>query len=298
MTFRAYKRAATLTLARPAVSTRGGRFGAYFRQGNGITIGGAELDQSLRFTFRVTKDLKPEPNYTDLTVYNLSETHRAEFSRKPVHIRLEVGYDGETQGLFVGDLRWSDSQREGPDWRTQIQAGDGERAYRHARVNRSFKPGVSVRDALAEAAGSMELELPAGLSTLIPDVGKQFAGGLAMAGPAHREMTRLLRPLGAEWSIQDGRLVVLPGNGAKRDTAILLGGDGLPVIGSPEFGPPEKDKPPTLKVKTLLFPGFTCGGRIQLKTRGVSGLFKVVQIVHTGDTMGQDWYSSLEATQL
>lgn len=301
MTFRAIKRAAVLTLAKPAVSSRGGRFGAYFQQQpNGIAIGGATLDRSLRFTFKIEKDLKPEPNYTDIVVYNLSESHRAEFQRKPVHVRLEVGYDGETQGLFVGDLRWAEHRRNGVDWETHIQAGDGERAYRHARVNRSFKPGVSAFDALKEAASSMELELPSGLADALPSLSGQYAGGLSMTGPAHREITRILTPRGAEWSVQDGRLVILPKSGARRDTAILIGADGLPVIGAPEFGPPGekgKDKPPTLTVKTLLFPGFVCGGLIQLKTRSVSGLFKVARIVHTGDTHGQDWYSTLEATQ-
>lgn len=303
MTARLFKRTAVLTLARYAPTTaRGGKFGAFFQtQGNGIAIGGADASESLRFTFRIEKDLEPEPNYSDIVVYNMRADHRAEFQKKPVSVRLDVGYDGEAARIFTGNLRWSDTQREaGTTWVTTIQCGDGERAYSNARVNRSFRPGVDIGTGLREAAKAMELDIPDAMLSIIPGVDRQFAGGLTMTGPAHREMTRLLKPLGASWSVQDGKLQLLAGTAARPDAAILVGADGIPVIDRPEYGPPGKSgqgKPPTLTIKTLLFPGYACGGRIQVSTPGVSGVFKVQKLVHTGDTHGKDWYTTLEAIQ-
>lgn len=278
MASRLFKRGARLLLTSPALVA------------NQIEIVG------LRVAFNLEKGINSEPNTGEIIVTNLSSDTRAELQRKPLAVRLEVGYDGELERLFVGDARYVSSQRDGADWVTKIQLGDGERTYQFSRVNRSFKRGVSVGAAVREVAGAMGLPLNSNANLADLD-NKEFVSGLTLSGPGRRELNRLLAPYGKEWSIQDGRLQVLSEAEARFDQAVLVSQD-TGMIGSPTFGTPEKAKKnPILNVKMLLYPGLTPGGKLQVVSNNINGLFRVEKVKHTGDTRGEDWFSEIEARQ-
>lgn len=267
-----------------------------------FTHGGNQIEiKELRAEFIVIKHLGRKPNTCEITISNLSEETRAELEVKPLHVRINVGY-GDTVGrLFAGDVRWAESERADSDWRTVIHLGDGERAYRYARVNRSHKSGVTVGAAVREIAESMGLKVPRGLKGL----DKQYVAGLSLSGEAAVELDRLLTPLGKRWSIQDGRLMILGEDETRRDIAFVMtgptpGDNGTGVIGSPALGSPARSKEPArLKMRHLLREEIVPGGKIQLFTRDFGGsLFKVTRVVHSGDTHGDRWESAIEAKPL
>ena len=298
-----FGRAVALTIAKPT--------GFFLQQGsNALVI------RDMRVQFEIEKHLGREPNTCRVQVTNLAENTRAAVQVKPLHVRLEAGYAGQVQRLFTGDLRWAHSQRVDADWVTELELGDGERAFRHARVNRSYRAGVDVRTALAETAKSMGLTLPAEAAGL-RSLSEQFAAGLSLSGVAAEEMTALLAPFGLSWSVQDGRLQILTADGTRADQALLISQD-TGMIGSPEFGPPdaaapstrESTQPPTtarivrdsrkpvLTVRTLLKPTLIPGGKILVQARAVKGLFKVTTVRHQGDTHGEPFESEIEAIPL
>jgi hypothetical protein len=250
----------------------------------------------MRVAFSLEKTIKAEPNKGEITVSNLAEATRAELQRKPLAVRLEAGYDGELERLFVGDARYVQSKRDGASWLTMIQLGDGERSYQFGRVNRSFRRGITVGAAIREVASAMGLPVTVNANLTELDQ-KQFVSGLTLFGPGRRELTRLLQPHGREWSIQDGRLQILTAEEARFDQAVLVSQD-TGMIGSPEFGVPEKKGgKPALSVKMLLYPGLTPGGRIQVVSNNINGLFRIEKVRHSGDTHGEEWYSEIEARE-
>lgn len=259
----------------------------------------------LRVTFNIEKTLSEEPNTCELQIFNLAETTRGELDKKPMNVRIDAGYDGVLERLFQGDLRWGASKHVGVDWESKIQLGDGDRSYRYARVNRSFKAGVNIKTALGEVVKSMGLKMPKSAAEAT-DLIKQFASGTVVHGPSQVEMTRLLEPYGMSWSIQDGGLQILKGSDPKSQDALLVSQD-TGMIGTPEFGPPMsksgKDEKklgsskPILTVLSLLYPGVTPGGLIQMDARKIKGLFRVDRVVHSGDTHGPDWQTKIEARQ-
>lgn len=278
-----FDRAFRLTVAKPD--------GFFLQRGtNALVI------ERLRADFQAEKHLGKEPNTCRISVTNLAETTRVALQGKPLYVRLEAGYEGQVQRLFEGDLRWSQSVREGADWVTSLELGDGERAYRHARVPpRSYRAGVDVRTALTETARAMGLTLPAEAAGL-RELSKQFTGGLTLSGVAADEMQRLLAPFGLVWSVQDGRLQILSASGTRADEALVISQD-TGLIGSPEYGAPAnaKDKP-VLSLRTLLYPSVTPGGKILVQARAVRGVFKVQRVTHVGDTHGGAWDTEIEAT--
>lgn len=278
---RLFNRSVRLTLKRPLPA----RFFEYGGASEVITI------TDLRVTFDVDKHTGAEPNTCEIVVYNLARTTRASLETKPVHVTLEAGYDGQLETLFLGDLRWSKSRPVGTEWETKIQLGDGERAFRHGQVSRSYKGGVSTRDAVREVARSMELTIdPATLATISQ---AQHVQGLTLSGRSEAEMTRLLAPHGLEWSIQDNRLQILAPDLARGSDPILIAQD-TGMIGSPEWAAPNHDgKRPRLNVKCLLKPQLYAGRLIEVQSVAVNGRFKCDKIKSTGDTWGDEFTSSM-----
>ncbi len=277
---RKFRREVAVTIARPT---------AYFQSTALATI------RDLRVVFTVERGIGKEPNKCDVEIYNLAETSRAELQTKPIGLRLDVGYDGRLDRLFEGDLRFCSHQRERTEWVTRAQVGDGDRAFRYARVTRAYRAGVSARDVVRDIAASMGLSLPAQASAY-EELSRQFASGEALFGPAQAELSRVLAASGLTWSIQDGALQILRDVDTTKGTAVLISQDNG-MIDAPDLGAPvKKNGPPVLTVKTLLNTDVKPGGKISVESRSVRGLYKVRKVLHQGDTHGQDFTTTIEGT--
>ena len=253
----------------------------------------------LRAQFHVTKTLVKEPNTLDLKVTNLSEHTRAGMQKKGAKVVVLAGYPGTAAIIFSGDARSIDHVKDGAEWVTHVQCGDGERAYQFARFSQSFKPGTSVADVVAAAAKALGIDASQAIAR-VKQGGvralKQFVGGFAAHGKASSELDKLMQSLGLTWSIQDGSLQVLAGTETLKGQAILLTPD-TGLIGSPDHGTPAKPgQPAVMKVRSLLQPSIRPGCRIQIQSLAVNGQFRVQKVEHLGDTDGSDWYTDVEAT--
>lgn len=251
--------------------------------------------EDLRLRFRVVKTLRKEPNTAEVTVTNLSQRSRAELQDKAFRVTLQAGYADTIATVFIGDARDVDSRRAGPDWETKIQAGDGERGYRHGRVSESFKGGTSVAAVVRKFAQGMGVDVATASGFLGELAGKQFVTGYTAHGRASRELDRLLRRSGYEWSVQDGKLLVAKPDAAGFESAVELSPD-TGMVDSPEMASPEKKGgKPTLRIKSLLQPTLLPGSKVVVRSTQHKGAFKIKKVTHTGDTAGGEFYSELEA---
>lgn len=275
-----FERVARLTVAKPIE----GSFSRF--QSNAVEI------ENLRIQFRVAKTIEKEPNTAEITVTNMSERTRSELQSKGSRVILEAGYPTSIAQLFSGDSRTITHRHDGVEWSTVIHCGDGERAYRYARVNESFRAGTPVRVVayrLAELLGLDRGEIEAQLS----GVSAQYVSGYSARGQAALELDRVLRTAGYEWSIQDGRLQVLRANAAADETVEISPETGL--IGTPEVGAPEKETGrPIVRFRALLTPRIRPGVRVSMKSSSHVGVLRVLRADHSGDTAGGDWYTDGE----
>lgn len=275
-----FQRGCSVTVAKPD--------GFFTQKPNAVVI------SDLRIQFHVEKTIGEEPNRCDVTVTNLAEGTRGQVVAKPLYVRLDAGYDGSLERLFTGDLLWGSSAKTGADWETTLQLRDGDRAFRYARVSRSYRGGVSARDAIVEAGRAMGLTVKLS-PTADRELRAQFASGLTLAGTAAGELSRLLAPFGMSWSIQDGRLQILRADELRADQAVVVSED-TGMIGVPELGAPiRKGGRPVALVKMQLYPRVTPGGKVRIESRTVRGTFKALRVSHTGDTHGIPWETAVEA---
>lgn len=275
--------------------------------------------EGFRISFKVKKTSDEKPNTAEVKVTGLSADSRGRaYKMKGQRLTLVAGYGEDAAVIFVGDIRFIESKRENADWVTKFEAGDGERNVQHARASQSFKGGTKATDIAKSLIGKMKLNPGTAMDVLKGKAGadKLFTGGFTAHGSAAKNLSKVLKPLGLEWSIQDGKLQLLPIRGVTAETAVLLSPD-TGLVGSPEQSTPEKSsknqaaeiddeladefesgaaesKPAYLKIRSLLQPSIRPGRQILLQSEARNGYFRCVNVDHSGDTDGQDWYSDAE----
>lgn len=263
-----------------------------------ITVGTLEIDSSkalvpLSVQFSVKKNLKPEPNKAEISIVNLKEDHRTQIDQAgSVPVKIEAGYKGHMSMLFLGDLRTSISVRNGPDFITSVASGDGEKAIRTARVNKSIKKGTPIDDVLktaARAIGVSDGNLNQAVAQLkFSTVGSLFAEGTVLSGNAAREMTALCRSVGMSWSVQNGKLQLLPIGQALKAEAIKCSAT-TGMIGSPSV-----DNKNVLSVRMLMAPDIEPGRLLVLDSLYLKGNYRIEETTHAGDYRGNDWYVDIK----
>lgn len=190
-----------------------------FQRAYRLNIGSVEIDardgvglDSLRIAFSVQRDVTRHPNNAEISVYNLTPSHRAALAKQPsVRVRLEAGYVGDLGVVFDGDLRSARTQKEGADFITRASGGDGLTQCRTARINRTFAAGTPVSTVLAALAKSLGV----GVGNLKDFGGVSLANGsktltrsLTLSGATFDELEHVTRSCGLRWSVQDSALQI------------------------------------------------------------------------------------------
>lgn len=261
-----------------------------------IEIDGGVADRrgvvGMRVRFNIIKSRKKEPNNSEITITNLSPSRRSSLQHKGVHVLLEAGYkDTGVSRLFSGDVRTVDHVRSDADWDTVMHLGDGERAWKYARVNVSHAPGTRSSDVLRSLADAMGLEL-GNAGQQADKLNSKLDQGFCAAGSASRALDLFVRSIGKEWSVQDGELQILDPY-AHLDLPVPEISPDTGLIGSPEMGsPPAKGKPALVKFKSLLIPTKP-GARVKLKSKRYDGYVTVQACTFSGDTSGDDWFTEI-----
>lgn len=289
---RLYKRGYAITFAR---LVKGQFFPTNGTAATKITDLHAQFSIERQHRFSDGETSHPQPNTCRISIWNLASATRAALEYKPTYVRLEAGYDDNVRLLFEGDILFATSKREGVDWITELQLTDGGRAYREARVNRSYKAGIQAREALRDICTAMGVKPPR--ASELGELAAQYVSGLTLYGNAARELTRVLAPHGLSWSIQNGRLQILRDTDARSEAAITVSQD-AGMISSPEFGAPDKPgKRPILSGKMLLHPGILPGGLIKVQSLTANGLYRVDRVTHECSSWTGDFMTSFEARQ-
>lgn len=255
-----------------------------------------DLLPMLRCAFKVERTLKRAPNKVELTVYNLSPEHRKALQKQHLPVAIVAGYVNNVHQIFAGDLVYAKSVKTGPDWITTLQAGDGSKRMKLGRINKSLKGPATLGDSLNAIAD--ELGLGKGnLADVISSgsLRSAFSGykqGVSFSGKADDALDRVLKPMGYDWSVQDGQLQILAPDKARATQAYVL----TPTSGM--IGSPEVGDDGSLKVRAFLIPQLTPGQPVKIQSRDFNSFFRIDKTTFIGDTTTNDWFADLELTPI
>jgi hypothetical protein len=272
---------------------------------SGSTGDGLDLS-NLRIVFKVTKTDAQTPNTAEITVYNLAAETATQIKEEFTEVLLQAGYKDGEGVIFRGSIKQARIGREsGTDTYLSISAGDGDQAYNFAVVNATLAAGSTQADQIAAASAPMT-----GISQgYIGDTGAaRLPRGKVMYGMSRDYLRQTARATDTTWSIQDGKLQIVPLTGVLPTQAVVINSK-TGMIGAPE------QTTEGVKVKALLNPLFAIGGKVQINEQDVQeakietaesgstanspaaiskdGIYRIISIEHTGDTRGTEWYSDL-----
>jgi len=253
----------------------------------GVPGGSFRRFEDLRVSARVRKGLEGEPNNAEIDVYNTNEDSISAAQEDGAIVRLFAGY-GVPRLIFEGSINRGGAvmKKQGPDRVLSIDAKDGGRQFRQARINETFDRGTDLAEVFDVLADATELPLGA---IEIPQ-GAQLTQGVTLTGRVSDALDRLARSLDVSISVQDQFLQVIPRGGFGPEQAILVSSaDGTKnLIGSPS---PGSDG---LEVRAILDGRFLPGQRISLDSERFNGVYRVISLEHVLDSgWDQSFYSDL-----
>lgn len=250
-------------------------------------IGNATEIEGERIRFEVSKHLAKEPNKATIKIHNLAAHTRSEIEKGDMAIRLHAGYEGNLRLLFYGDLRRASSARESTDIVTTMSVADGAQAFKHARMNKSYKPPTKLIRVLQDMAKSMDLELPRELVNR-PELQQTISTGVSAQGATRDVMTSVLAEFGYGWSIQNGILQILRDEDLRPGEAFLVDAD-AGLVNNPERTIPEKQGGKAeVKFDVLLYPELQPGAKVRLASEFINLEMKLTDVTHTGDNDASD----------
>lgn len=260
------------------------QFGRVCRLIVGADGSGIEI-KDLRIRFDVKKTSDGEPNTAVIEVYNLNPEHQSQIIKEWSDIRLIAGYKGDERLIFQGQIRTAIPVVEGTDRIVTIEAGDGDREVLRGFINKTLDKGCTGDDIVSECKKSMF-----GISSTYQDsLDSTYSRGKVLSGRASDIMNNQVKKEDAQWSIQDGQMLVLQGDNVLPN-AVWSITKNTGMLGSPE--------PTTigLKVSTLLNPAYLIGGVAKVESLVFSGGIRIESINHKGDNYAPDaeWLSELE----
>lgn len=267
--------------------------------------------EGLQVEFNIERTLEKEPSTCTLSVYNLAQATRdalqQEANRKTVTV--EAGYGDDMQAIFVGDITSVIHLQDGPDFITEIEAGDGDRASRNW-VRANFAPGVPLATVVRHLIKAAGLRAPAKLNQTLQTyeakgTPTRFQNGIVLHGYAVDELYEILNGRGIRFSIQDNKVQLLAYDGAipRSSTLHLTSTSGL--VGAPSLrvrtvgGENSKKKREVLEATTLLVPGIMPGAEVYVEGANIKGgIFRIDRATFRGSVFGSEFAIDIEGSRV
>lgn len=269
---------------------------------------------SMRIHFRTCQLDNQTPNNATIRVFNLSDDTARKVQKEYQRVVLEAGYvEGDFGIIFAGTIKQVRRGRINQmDTYLDVLAADGDQPYNFGFVNKSLKAGAKLIDQLNAVGKGMELE-----RGYVPDLPPTaLSRGKVLFGMGRDSMRDISNTAGGTWSIQDGKIQIIPLTGYLPGEAVVLNSQ-TGLIGLPE------QTEGGIYVRALLNPKMKVGGLLQINNASIQrallggnllfassrledlpgllpkvtddGFYRVYVAEYEGDTRGGPWYVNVTA---
>lgn len=261
---------------------------------------GVALDVSqLRCTFKIQKTILQQPNFSEITIYNLSPDTENAIIQEGNRIVIEAGYEGDQYGLiFDGDVIQPIRDKEdGVSYRLTLYSLDGDRFYNQGFVGFSVLKGQSARSMVENVVS--QAKVPAQLGSISDGFSTQeLSRGKVVFGLAKDYLRQLAQTQDASFYLEDGKVNIVRMSDLPEGEILDL---------SPTSGligvPAQNDQGVTFKC--LLNPRIKINSLVHIDNSLIraqtfqlgqpirnldnDGIYRVISVTYTGDTRGDAW---------
>ena len=243
------------------------------------------------------------PNPAQFSIYNLGPDSRALVQSKVgTKIIVEAGYGDSPKQLFFGNILWARTHKEGPDYITEIQAGDGSFAISNGQVNQSFSGPTTYQQAIDACITSLAATgVTRGVVKGIPEGGYQ--NGIVLTGSPMDRLKEICNKLNLRCSIQNNQVTIVPAGVDLGRQAILIspktGMIGIPQVRTQGLiGPATSVNQTTptniISFKTLLNPELDLYQMVTMQSKFINGNYIVARATHDFDSWEGPFFTECE----
>lgn len=259
--------------------------------------------KDLRVTFNCEKAVSDTPNYSVISVYNMSVENIA--SIKPGDtVVLEAGYENGNFGMiFTGDIVQPYVTRESAtDTVLNLVVQDGDQFLNSAFVMTTLSQACTQEDVINACvnAGNVSSGLISSALT-----GNGLPRGKVLFGKAAEYISAAARTSNTQFYIEDGKVNIVAASDYTENQAVDLNPRSglIDMPGQTDDGVSAKCLiNPSIKLNTmvhidsrLVAQKQVAEGETEIKAVNTDGIYKIVKLTYKGDTHGEDWYCEFEA---
>lgn len=266
------------------------------------TAKGIALDVSdLRCTFDVRKNMM-QPQFSTVTIYNLNVETENHLINEGDTVIVEAGYEGEQYGLiFRGDVvQPIRGKEDGVTYKLTLNSIDSDRQLNvGGLVVFNVAKGQSARELVGSI--SSQAKIPSELGRISSGLSSaKLTRGKVFFGTSKDYLRQLAKSNDATFYMDDGKVNIIQAADFADDEILDLSPESG-LIGTPmqsDYG---------ISFKCLLNPRVRLNSLVRInnsliqaqafqpgqlpRALDAEGIYRVVELVHLGDTRGDNWYT-------
>lgn len=281
---------------------------------------------NLHIVFNVFSATVSTLKYAEITIWNLSKEKSNAIFQEFTGVSLAAGYEGQFGDIFTGQIcRVSVGKENAVDSFVKIFAQDGDTAQNWCMTQATLSVGWTddhlykqLMTDFSSFGDTPDLALSQGYK---PDFTlAQAPDARTLYGKTDDFMSELADRQNCEWFIEDGKVNVVPKTGVMPNLAAPILSSSSGIIGVPTLDING------ISLRCLLNPKIRTGGAVHINNADIAqlsfntqqapdrpvflnqvgdvlpslqgqsqgiGVYKAHCVTHSGDTRGQEWYTSM-----
>lgn len=243
----------------------------------------------LRMEFTVRKSMENNNNTAVVKIFNLKEANRKKIEKEQDTLALYGGYrQGKNGKLFVGNVQSVVTYVDAPNIVTEVTAKEADLVHNFGFVNKTLDADQTAPFDIIRLIHKSMTGVDFGATVGVAGLPKKKRP-MVVCGGVTAEMNKVCRDNQLHWSIQNGELEVVAFDKAIPMATVISKDTGM--VGSPE--PTELG----VNVKTLLDYSIVPQRLIDVRSRVVSGIFRVSEVTYSGNNMDGQYVCSILGTK-
>lgn len=277
-------------------------------------------EETLRARFEIKAPMIPTPNVAVIRIYNPQPATVMRMVNEFTRVSLSAGYlNGKFGTIFDGWItQFKFGGETSVDKFVELYAQDGDLSFNHTVISKVLMPGFNSPHSMGEAIVQEMYNLGLSQANISRLSVVPTARPVVIYGMAVDHLNTINKTSNTIWSIQNGKLVVIPASGAQTYSETLEVNALTGLIGFPTL---TNDG---LEFRTLLNPFATIGQFVKINNAeinqivaGVGGgnlngigssqnpqfglnffatpsddnTYQIANVSFLGDTRGQEWYT-------
>ena len=265
-----------------------------------VVVGGVDVSE-LRCTFYIEKNIAETPNYSEISVFNLSPETENQIIETGDRVILEAGYEGSQYGLvFDGDIVQPLRDKEGgTTYKLTLVSQDADKFLNNGFVSQSWAAGQTPKTIAQKLCSTATNPIELGyISENLEN--KKLTRGKVCFGLARDYLHQIARTEQAAFYCNDGKANIIKAPDPPSGQVVSLSPQ-TGLVGAAEM----TDE--GIKATCLLNPLLNLNSSVHIdnahvreqkarrdsqpKQMDYDGVYRIIKLVHEGDTRGNVWYT-------